>query len=217
MGIGKPVDISHPLMRRFAEIVAAEDPGRRFLPTSASGPRFMADAEEFGQGVHWDVHGPWSANGDLSEAWTEYWAKDDALFRSETGAPGASDAALIREYLGDLEEVPGTLENPLWRRTSWWVEWPEFVNELGREPANLEEYVTWSQERQARALEIAFRACKGRFPHCGGFLIWMGHDSFPCAANTAIVDFHGKPKPAARVFKSVEGKVEPQMDTDSHR
>jgi hypothetical protein len=25
----------------------------------------------------------------------------------------------------------------------------------------------------------------------------MGHDSFPCTANTAIVDFHGNLKPAA--------------------
>lgn len=199
-GIGKPVDISHPLMRRFGEIVAAEDPGRRFLPTSASGPRFMADEKEFGQGLHWDVHGPWSANGDLDGDWVRYWANDDALFRSETGAPGASDAELIRQYLGDQQEVPGTLENPLWRRISWWVEWPEFVRQFGREPENLEEYVAWSQERQARALEIAFRSCKERFPRCGGFLIWMGHDSFPCAANTAIVDFHGKAKPAGRVF-----------------
>jgi len=34
----------------------------------------------------------------------------------------------------------------------------------------------------------------------------MGHDSFPCTANTAVVDFEGKPKPAAvalgEVFRS---------------
>ena len=31
----------------------------------------------------------------------------------------------------------------------------------------------------------------------GGIIIWMGHDCFPCSANTAILDFEGKPKPAA--------------------
>ena len=88
-GGGKPVDLSHPLIRRFAEIVAREDPGRRFLPTSSSGPRFSADPADYGKGLHWDVHGPWKAEGTSTD-WTEYWSKDDALFRSETGSPGAS-------------------------------------------------------------------------------------------------------------------------------
>jgi beta-mannosidase len=72
------------------------------------------------------------------------------------------------------------------------------VEEQGREPASLEEYVAWSQERQRRALGIAARSAKGRFPRCGGFLLWMGHDCFPCTANTSIIDFRGELKPAAR-------------------
>ena len=135
--------------------------------------------------------------------WIEYWAGDDALFRSETGAPGASSAEIIRRSKGDLAEMPGTADNPLWRRTSWWIEWPIFVEECGREPASLEEFVAWSQARQAEALVIAARACKDRFPRCGGFIIWMGHDSFPCTANTAIVDFDGEPKPAALALREV--------------
>jgi len=201
-GSGKPVDASHPLIARFAEVVAELDPGRRFLPTSASGPRFSAQEADFGQGLHWDVHGPWSMPGAL-EAWKAYWAADDALFRSETGAPGASPVALIERYRGDLSVLPGSADNPLWRRTGWWIEWPIFVREQGREPASLEEYVAWSQARQAEALRIAASACKDRFPRCGGFLVWMGHDSFPCTANTAIVDFDGNPKPAAVALSEV--------------
>jgi len=193
----KPVDQSHPMIARLAQVVAEHDPTRRFLPTSPSGPSFDADEENFGKGLHWDIHGPWSVKGDVDSDWTRYWRNHDALFISEIGAPGASSAELIREYKGDLPEIPGTTANPLWRRTSWWIEWPVFVEEYGREPANLEEYVTWSQERQKRALSIAARASKERFPRCGGFLIWMGHDSFPCTANTSIIDFHGNPKPAA--------------------
>jgi hypothetical protein len=34
----------------------------------------------------------------------------------------------------------------------------------------------------------------------------MGHDAFPCTANTSIVDFDGNPKPAAielgNIFRS---------------
>ena len=100
-------------------------------------------------------------------------------------------------------ELPGTTANPLWRRTSWWIDWPVFVRETGREPETLEEFVAWSQERQRRALEIAVSATKAKFPRCGGILLWMGHDSFPCTANTSIIDFDGEPKPAARAVGDI--------------
>lgn len=199
----KPCDLSHPLLARFAEIVAREDPTRRFLPTSSSGPRFYAHEADYGKGLHWDVHGPWKA-GALEPDWVNYWAGDDALFRSETGCPGASSAELIRRYSGGLDPMPATADNPLWyRHTSWWVEWPVFVNEIGREPESLEEYVEWSQARQAKALSIAVKACKDRFPRCGGILLWMGHDCFPCCANTSIIDFEGNPKPAALSLREI--------------
>jgi beta-mannosidase len=195
-GVGKPVDNSHPLMARLQKLVANEDSTHRFVPTSSSGPRFMADAADFGKGLHWDVHGPWNVSGDWDE-WKQYWKNDDSLFRSETGCPGASGADLIQKYADELAVVPGTLDNPLWRRSSWWIDWPEFVKEFGREPEDIQEYCAWSQERQKTALVIAARECKKRFPACGGFLLWMGHDSFPCASNTSIIDFLGRPKAAA--------------------
>jgi beta-mannosidase len=50
---------------------------------------------------------------------------------------------------------------------------------------------------------IAVRAAKARFPRCGGSLLWCGHDCFPCAVNTSIVDFDGQPKPAALALAAV--------------
>lgn len=203
-GGGKPVDISHPMLARLGEIVEREDPTRRFLPTSSSGPLFYAQPENYGKGLHWDVHGPWKATGNLDGDWTDYWSKDDSLFRSETGSPGACSADITRRYAGDLDPYPGTADNPLWNRhTSWWVEWPVFIEEIGREPRDLEEYVEWSQQRQAKALSIAVKACKDRFPRCGGILLWTGHDCFPCEANTSIIDFDCKPKPAALALKEI--------------
>ena len=196
-GIGKPVDFTHPLLGRFKELVNELDPGRRCIPTSSSGPRFGAAEADFGKGLHWDVHGPWKPDGKFPEDWTRYWTHDDALFRSESGAPGASPVAIMKQYCGDIAPFPCTMDNPLWKRVSWWVEWPDFVKEMGREPKDLEEYVAWSQARQAQALAIAAKATKDRFPAVGGFIIWMGHDSYPCMANTAILDFNGDPKPAA--------------------
>jgi len=196
-GIGSPIDASHPLIAQLKQIVEDLDPKRRFLPTSSSGPRFTAAEADFGKGLHGDVHGPWKAAGDLDTEWPRYWAGDDALFRSETGAPGASPIELIRQYAGDINPMPASPANPLWRRFAWWIEWDRFIAEHGREPQNLEEYVAWSQGRQMKALSIAVGAVKARFPKVGGIILWMGHDCFPCTANTSIVDFHGQPKPAA--------------------
>jgi beta-mannosidase len=191
------------MIRMLAEIVQQEDPSRRFIPSSPSGPSFSAERKRFGEGVHWDVHGPWHLNGDLETEWLGYWRDNDALFHSEVGVAGASSVEIIRAFKGDLEETPGTLSNPLWRRSSWWIDWPAFVEQLGREPANLEEFVSWSHSRQARALENAARETKQRFPRCGGIIIWMGHDCFPCTANTSIIDFNGNRKPAAEAVAAV--------------
>jgi beta-mannosidase len=127
----------------------------------------------------------------------------DALFHSEFGAPGASSAEIIRKYSGGLPLVPGSADNPLWRRSPWWIEWPDYLREVGREPRSLEEFVAWSQQRQAEALAFVVGTLKAKFPRCGGAILWMGHDSFPCTANTAIIDFDGHLKPSALALKAV--------------
>jgi beta-mannosidase len=187
----------HPMVVALAAVAARKDPGRRFLPTSPFGPSGGFTLQDCGKGVYWDVHGPWNLDGPVEGSWKELWGKDDAMFHSEMGAPSASSVELIRKYKGDLKDSPGTHQNPLWNRQPWWIDWPKFVQEKGREPATLEEFIDWSQARQAAALTLAARVVKSRFPACGGLIIWMGHDSFPCTSNTAIVDFDGNPKPAA--------------------
>jgi beta-mannosidase len=185
------------MLGRFADICAEEDPQTRYLPCSASGPVFVADEKDFGKGIHWDVHGPWRIESD------EYWQKDDALFRSETGAPGASSMEILEEYYPGCDLLPVSAENLYWRRCFWWVDEAGFVEAKGRKPESIEEYVAWSQDHQATALTRALKACRDRFPAIGGFIIWMGHDSFPCLANTSILDFHGDMKPAATATKTL--------------
>lgn len=192
IGCGKPVDMTHPLMAMLGEQVATLDSARRFLPSSASGPRFMADEKDFGKGLHHDVHGPWDQTGTF-EQWQAYWDKDDALFRSEVGVPASGPADLLRQYAGD-HVLPATLENPYWRHVStWWIQWEKYLAEAG-DPNSVEQYVQWSQSRQAAALMYAINACRKRFPRCGGIILWMGHDCFPCPSNTSILDFKGRPK-----------------------
>jgi beta-mannosidase len=180
------------------------------VPTSPGGPRWGIEEPFIGKGLHWDVHGPWKPKTDLAE-WTEFWRRADALFYSEIGAPGAAPADLIRRFAGELAVMPVEARNPLYCLTlSWWTEDARFAAEHGgRPPRDLEEYVAWSQRRQADTLAIAVKACKDRFPACGGAILWCGHDCFPCAVNTSIIDFEGNPKPAAlalaKIYKEPAG------------
>lgn len=199
----------HPLVKKLGEIVKKEDPGRSYLPAAPYGPVGVFTRDSCGQQKHWDIHGPYMLDGPPEGEWRKLWQLDDAMFHSETGCPSTSPVEIIRRYKGDLPDVPGTHRNPLWNRQPWWVEWPKFVKEKGREPSSLEEFVAWSQKRQSDALAIALSVAKSRFPACGGMLLWMGHDSFPCTANTSIVDFDGNPKPAALTLKTILRKEQP--------
>lgn len=193
-----PVDETHPCIAALAAVAAERDPARRFLPTSPAGPRFAARKEDYGKGLHFDIHGPWGLSGFQGLAdWHAYWEGDDALFRSEVGMPGASPVALLERYHGN---------EPLWPPTgawwlhggAWWTQWERVEARFeGMEAgAALTEYVRVTQAEQAEAYATAARACKSRFPRCGGFIIWMGHDCFPCPANNSVIDFDREPKPA---------------------
>ena len=202
-GFGVPVTTKHPMIAAMDRTVRDLDPGRRFIPSTATGPRFNADAKDFGKGLHWNTHGPWKLAGTMEE-WRTYWEADDSLFRAESGAPGAAPVSQIMEFVGSLNPMPVSAVNPAWRRPlTWWIEDGAYATEHKRAPESLEEYVVWSQKRQTDALVIAVGACKRRFPKCGGILLWCGHDAFPCPANTSILDYRGNPKPAALALKRI--------------
>ena len=206
----RPIGYAHPCITALKRVVEAEDPGRRFLPTSPSGPEFYAHAKNYGTGVHHDTHGPWglgflSAGGfaDL-EAWRKYWDGDDSLFRSEVGMPGASSRTVFEEFRGGLAAFPPVGE--YWQHGSaWWTQWERFQDALAGldAEAGLDEYIRLTQAQQAEAYAYAAERCKGRFPRCGGFIIWMGHDCYPCPANNSVIDFQRNPKPAYEALRRV--------------
>lgn len=202
-GTGKPIDFNHPMMDQLKKVFEKYDGRRRFIPTSPLGPRFKADQEEFGKGVHWSTHGPWNVDGVLDERWQNYWANDDSLLRAETGCPGTMNLVTLKKYLPNLDVWPIDNANPVWGRTSWWTESDVFFEQFKREPEGPEEYFKWSENRQAEALRVSVTETKKRFPASGGIIIWMGHDCYPCAANTSVIDFECQPKPAYFVLKEI--------------
>ena len=201
-GMGKPCDLTHPMLKRLQEVVRELDPHRRYIPTSPCGPRASANSADFGKGMHWAVHGgaAMMAPADAEQ----YWAADDALFRPEVYCPGASSVTTIEKYAGEFATFPATADNPYWTRlTTWWIDWHRLVAIHGREPNDLAEYVAWSQSNQALMMSREMQACKARFPRCGGVLMWSGHDTFPLTINSSLIDFDGNLKPAAPAVAEV--------------
>jgi beta-mannosidase len=200
-----PLSEADPCLAALARTVRDFDPGHRMVPTSPSGPRFFGSSEEVGRGLHHDVHGPWHLEGGTLDNWRTYWALDDALLRSEMGMPGAAHPETIRKYAGGLAVWPPDRRNPYWRHSAaWWTD----LSGTSYDPKHddIEDFAQRSQALQAEALSIAVRACRDRFPSCGGVLIWMGHDAFPCPINTSLIDYERRPKAAyhalAEIFHS---------------
>ena len=201
-----PLTLQHRVLGALSEVVATEDPMHRFLPTSPFGPRFHSTREEFGKGLHHEVHGPWGVDGfETFGEWERYWLDDDALFRGEIGVAGASRVELLQHYAGSESLWPPT--GPLWQHSAaWWIQWKRLRKRFSGmdDQKALQSYVDYSREEQAQFLASAAAAKKGSFPRCGGFIVWMGHDAFPCPINTSIVEFDFQLKPAAfalaRVF-----------------
>lgn len=200
----RPLGDSHPVIAASRAAFASVDPGRRFVATSPTGPSIWGNPANLGQGVHHDVHGPWESD-ETEELWRAYWDADDALLRSEVGMSGASSMDLLQEF-----GLAGPCQTPeqraalrqLWSHSSaWWL--AEFDRWDGT--GSLADWVGHSQRRQAAWLGYAAQVTRDRFPAVGGFIVWLGHDTFPCAVSLALLDFHGRPKPAAaalaRVFR----------------
>ena len=201
-----PVGYDHPCIAALRDVVRREDPGRRFLPTSASGPWEWGSPDKFGTGLLHDVHGPWGFGQPSTnmEQWREYWSRDDALFRSEVGMPGAHGPEALKRYAGDADAWPPTTD--YWLHTaSWWRQWDRFRERLADLPPEeaVAAYIEATQAEQAEGYAVAAKACKDRFPGCGGFIIWMGHDCFPCPVNNSVIDFDRQPKPAYHALRAV--------------
>lgn len=192
-----PVNERHANIKMLRNLVDKLDSGKHFLPSSASGPRFCADAKEFGMGLHHDVHGPWNYLGEADQY--TFFNGDDALFRSETGCPGTSRIETIRNYSGGYPVWPPDASNLYWlHRSAWWPQLDVLTRLFGEWDAKgeeIEEYLKASRFIQAEALRYAIEAARRREPVCSGFIIWMGNEPFPNNANTSVVEYDGTPKP----------------------
>ncbi|SDX38406.1 glycoside hydrolase family 2 TIM barrel-domain containing protein [Paenibacillus sp. CF384] len=216
-----PVDERHGNIAMLKKLVEELDPGRQFFPSSASGPRFGATEEEFGKGLHHDVHGPWLYLGE--ENHYRFFNHNDSLVQTETGTPGASRAERIRVLADRMSPWPPTKENAYWlHRGAWWIQWEQLSDMFGpwdKERDELEQYCQASRYLQLESLRYMAEATRRREPKSSGFMIWMGNEPFANNANTSMLEYDGMPKPVYYAMKKVFGglHVSAQYDRLSYR
>ncbi len=202
-----PVGADHPTIRLLQELVRRMDRRKPFLPASPSGPRFTVELRSVGRNVHHDVHGPWKYLGEK-----EHYAlfnADDAILRTETGCPAAARYEALRHYADGRELWPPDEGNPYWaHRGAWWIQRRELDRLFGGwEKGELRRYLAFSRYLQAEALRYAAARTLMRWPRAAGFLVWMGNESFPNAANTSVLEFDGSAKPAYYALRRVFGPL----------
>lgn len=185
----KNISMLHDVVRRL-------DPGRAFLPTSASGPREFVSREK---GVSHDVHGSWRYEGNPGHY--ELYGESDHLFHSEFGMDGTSSVKSLRKFLpGEALHPTLMSENPYWKHHGeWWGTYPRDCGMFGaipREKGRLSYFTRCSQYMQSEGLRFIIEADRRRAYKSSGVIIWQINEPWPNSSCTNLVDYYGETKTA---------------------
>jgi beta-mannosidase len=191
-----PLDDSHPVLGALHDVVRELDPGRGWLPTTPSGPRFLnrldvIEAEPDGQ--H-DVHGPWEHQG--LRAHYALYDSSTSILHSEFGVEGMTNRRSLEQLIDEEHRWPADRSNPVYEHLgAWWNNAPLVQECFGGRIEDVETMRRASQWLQYDGLRYAVEASMRR-ARSVGVLPWQFNESFPNAWCTAAVDWHGEPKPA---------------------
>ncbi|OWR30420.1 hypothetical protein CDO73_10920 [Saccharibacillus sp. O23] len=188
----RPSTCADPNLAMLRELVKKHDPGRLFLPTSASGPVQYITREK---GVSHDVHGHWKYEGN--PAHYSLYGEADHLFHSEFGVDGVSSPRTLRKFLSEAHLKPVSMrDDPVWRHHGeWWDTYDRDV-ELFGEFRDLTEFSRASQWMQAEGLRFILEANRRRQFQNSGSLVWQLNEPWPNASCTNLIDYELEPKMA---------------------
>jgi beta-mannosidase len=191
-----PLGDAHPVLAALRDVVRELDPGRAWLPTSPSGPRFLNRLDviaEDPEGQH-DVHGPWEHQG--LRAHYALYDGGTAILHSEFGVEGMTNRAAHERLIDAERRWPADRSNPVYEHLgAWWNNAPLVRACFGDRIDDLETLRRASQWLQYDGLRYAVEANMRR-ARSVGVLPWQFNESFPNAWCTSAVDWHGEPKPA---------------------
>jgi beta-mannosidase len=141
-----------------------------------------------------DVHGPWEHQG-LRDHYALY-DGGTAILHSEFGVEGMANRASLEALVDEEHRWPADRSNPVYEHLgAWWNNAPLVQQCFDDRLDDLELLRRASQWLQYDGLRYAVEANMRR-PRSAGVLPWQFNESFPNAWCTAVVDWHGMPKPA---------------------
>jgi hypothetical protein len=172
-------DDSTPALAALREVVGELDPERAWLPTSPLGEV--------------DVHGPWEHQG-LASHNLHYDAPATCRLHSEFGVEGMTNRAAHEALISSEHRWPSDRSNAVYEHLgAWWNNAPLVQTSFEGRIADLETMRRASQWLQYDGLRYAVEA---RLRAGIGVIPWQLNESYPNAWCTAVVDWHGEPKPA---------------------
>jgi beta-mannosidase len=187
-----PCRYDNPNIHMLKELVEQYDPGRMFLPTSASGPREFIS---FDKGVSHDVHGSWRYEGNPRHY--ELYGSSDNLFHSEFGMDGTSSLKSLKKFLPKEAWYPTPMSGNLYwqHHGEWWGTYGRDTQMFGAID-QLDLFVQCSQFMQAEGLRFIIEANRRRKYQNSGCIIWQLNEPWPNASCTNLLDYYGEAKPA---------------------
>jgi beta-mannosidase len=193
-----PLSDANPTLQALRQTLELVDPQRLWLPTTPSGPSFLADPAAAGR-LH-DVHGPWHYLGVREQS--RVYEAIDPLLHSEFGVEAAAHRITLERIAPAAELWPPDASNPHWvhHGGGWWLQ-RERVEAAFGPIADMETFVRASQMMQAEGLRYAVEAHRRRKWRCSGTLPWQLNEPWPNATCTNAVDYFGQPKPAYYTVK----------------
>lgn len=185
-------------MRTMREAAEMLDPQKVYIATSP-----MRTFEE-GEAKCIDIHGDWQYFG--CDRHYEICNAREAAFHSEFGAEGAANIETIRRIIKDVDLMPISRENEIWRfRGEWWVNTHVLEGIFGP-LADIETFVAMSQFIQWEGLRYVVEQNRRRKYASGGTIPWQFNEPWPNLTCTNAVDYYLRPKPA---YYAVQSAYEP--------
>lgn len=207
-----PVSFENKNIQMLKKIVETYDPGRYFLPTSASGPREFLSEEKR---VSHDVHGSWRYEGNPKHY--KMYGESDNLFHSEFGMDGTSSVKSLRKFLPEKSLHPTPMSgDPIWQHHGeWWGTYfrdCEIFGEIERTSKFLPLFVDCSQYMQGEGLRFIIEADRRRAFQNSGVIVWQLNEPWPNASCTNLIDYYGETKPAYYQLKNAYENMHISMD-----
>jgi beta-mannosidase len=169
-------------------IVADEDPGRRFWPSSPS-----LGYMDFSDGWHSDTRGDlhfwdvWHSAKDFSA-----YRNVNPRFASEFGFQSFTSMNVIETFAGpdDMNPSSPVMESHQ-RNTGGNARIVETMLRYFRFPTDFDQMVFLSQVQQGLAIKTAIEYWRSTKPRCMGTLFWQINDTYP-VASWASLDYGGQ-------------------------